>query len=150
MNASFAFCVFAVMSCPSVVCICVAFSFHGVKSCRFEMHLLPASLRIGCVGVARYNCGGCVHLLPGFPESSMVQLFLVLGLGWCWVRGTNVPCQDLGCCNGVVSGSVVLGQGRGHVAVSIVGHTVGKISPVGSSILVPESGGVAHAADRMW
>ena len=80
----------------------------------------------------------------------MVQLFLVLGLGWCWVRGSNVPCQDLGCCNGVVSGSVVLGPGRGHVAVDIVGHTVGKISPVGSSILVPESGGVAHAADRMW
>ena len=138
------------MSFLSGACIFLAFSFHGMKSCRFGMHLLPASLRIGSVGVARYNCGGCVHLLPGFPESSVVQLFLDWGLGWCWVRGSNVPCQDLGCCNGVVSGSVLLGPGRSHVAVDIVDHSVGKISSVGSSILVPESGGMVHAADRMW
>ena len=138
------------MNCPSVVCVCLAFSFHDVKCCHFEIRPLLVSLRIGCVGVARYNCGGCVPLLPGFPKSSVVQLFLVWGLGWCWVRGPNVPCQDLGCCNGVVSGSVVLGPGRSHVAVDIVDHTVGKISSVGSSILVPESGDMVHVADRMW
>ena len=36
------------------------------------------------------------------------------------------------------------------MAVSIVGHTVGGTSPVGSSILVPASGGVEHAVERMW
>ena len=49
-----------------------------------------------------------------------------------------------------MSRSVVLGQGEGQVAVGIVGRTVGETSPVGKSILVPESGGVEHVVDRVW
>ena len=55
----------------------------------------------------------------------------------------------LGCCSGVVSRSVVLGHGKGQVAVGIVGRTVGETSPVGKSILVPASGGVEHAVNRV-
>ena len=36
------------------------------------------------------------------------------------------------------------------MAVGIVGRTVGGTSPVENSILVPASGGVKYAVDRMW
>ena len=114
------------------------------------MRPLLVSLRIGCVGAAHRDCGGCVPLLLGFPKSSVVLLFLVWSLGFYWVRDQIVRCPYLGCCSGVVSGSVVLGQGRGQVAVGIVGRTVGGTSPVEKSILVPASGGVEHAVDRVW
>ena len=96
MSASFAFCVSAVMSVPSGVYAYLASSFHGMKSCRFGIHLLPAFLP------------GYVHLLPDFLVSKMVHFSSVLVLRWCWVRGTDVPCQVLVCRKGgVVSGSVV-------------------------------------------
>ena len=49
-----------------------------------------------------------------------------------------------------MSRSVVLGHGKGQVAVGIVGRTVGETSPVGKSILVSESRGVENAVDCVW
>ena len=49
-----------------------------------------------------------------------------------------------------MSRSVVLDHGESQVAVGIVGRIVGETSPVGKSILVPESRGVENAVDRVW
>ena len=49
-----------------------------------------------------------------------------------------------------MSRSVVLDHGESQVAVGIVGRIVGDTSPVGKSILVPESRGVENAVDRAW
>ena len=49
-----------------------------------------------------------------------------------------------------MSRSVVLDHGESHVAVGIVGRSVGETSPVGKSILVPESRGEENMVDRVW
>ena len=49
-----------------------------------------------------------------------------------------------------MSRSVVLDHEGSQVAVGIVGRIVGETSPVGKSILVPESRGVENVVDRVW
>ena len=44
----------------------------------------------------------------------------------------------------------MLDHGESQVAVGIVGRSVGETSPVGKSILVPESRGVENVIDRVW
>ena len=48
-----------------------------------------------------------------------------------------------------MSRSVVLDRKGNQVAVGIVGRIVGETSPVGKSILVPESRGVEIIVDRV-